>query len=124
MSDIVKRLRDQGNDAFAKHYSLGMFKLCTEAAEQIEWLQDQLLEAERLLKPLARVANSGDHFGHDDEKSICSWRILGERRYGPTIGECRAAREFVYARAHEPPQAAGLVEASRQPSSALSEDGK
>lgn len=36
MSDIVERLRDQGKDAFAKHYSLGMFKLCAEAADEIE----------------------------------------------------------------------------------------
>ena len=36
MSDIVERLRDQGEDAFAKQYSLGMWKLCTEAADEIE----------------------------------------------------------------------------------------
>lgn len=39
MGDIVQRLRDQGKDAFAKHYSLGMFKLCDEAATEIEHLR-------------------------------------------------------------------------------------
>lgn len=38
MSDIVERLRAQGADAFAKHYSLGMWKLCAEAADEIERL--------------------------------------------------------------------------------------
>jgi hypothetical protein len=37
--DIVVRLREQGKDAFAKQYSLGMFKLCDEAATEIERLR-------------------------------------------------------------------------------------
>jgi hypothetical protein len=45
MSDIVERLRDQGKDAFAKHYSLGMFKLCDEAAQEIERLRAELKRA-------------------------------------------------------------------------------
>lgn len=39
MDDIVTRLRDQGRDAFARHYSLGMFKLCADAADEIERLR-------------------------------------------------------------------------------------
>ena len=39
MIDIVERLRDQGKDAFARQYSLGMFKLCDEAASEIERLR-------------------------------------------------------------------------------------
>jgi len=39
MTDIVERLRDQGKDAFAKHYSLGMFKLCADGADEIERLR-------------------------------------------------------------------------------------
>lgn len=39
MTDIVKRLRDQGKDAFAKHYSLGMFQLCSDAVDEIERLR-------------------------------------------------------------------------------------
>lgn len=39
MNDIVERLRDQGKDAFMRHYSLGMFKLCTEAADEIDRLR-------------------------------------------------------------------------------------
>lgn len=44
MTDIVERLRDQGRDAFAKHYSLGTFKLCDEAAKEIEMLREKLIE--------------------------------------------------------------------------------
>lgn len=40
--DIVERLRDQGKDAFAKQYSLGMFKLCDEAAVEIDRLRKAL----------------------------------------------------------------------------------
>ena len=40
--DLVARLRAQGTDAFAKHYSLGMFKLCTEAADEIERLRSDI----------------------------------------------------------------------------------
>lgn len=43
MDDIVKRLRDQGKDAFTRHYSLGMFKLCDEAAMEIERLRAAFL---------------------------------------------------------------------------------
>lgn len=45
MIDIVERLRDQGRDAFARHYSLGMFKLCDEAASEIERLREILKTA-------------------------------------------------------------------------------
>jgi hypothetical protein len=34
--DIIDSLRAQGADAFAKHYSLGTFKLCADAADEIE----------------------------------------------------------------------------------------
>jgi len=44
MSDLIERLRAQGRDAFAKQYSLGMFKLCDEAAERIEALEAALRE--------------------------------------------------------------------------------
>lgn len=39
MSDLVERLRREGADAFHKHYSLGMWKLCAEAADEIERLR-------------------------------------------------------------------------------------
>lgn len=42
IDDIVQRLREQGKDAFATHYSLGMFKLCVEAADEIERLRKAL----------------------------------------------------------------------------------
>lgn len=35
-AELVTRLRAEGADAFHKHYSLGMFKICAEAADMIE----------------------------------------------------------------------------------------
>jgi hypothetical protein len=49
MSDIVERLRDQGRDAFAKQYSLGMFKLCAEAADEIEGLRRDVFVLQQAL---------------------------------------------------------------------------
>ena len=42
--DLKERLRAQGREAFSQHYSLGMFKLCDEAAERIEALEAQIQE--------------------------------------------------------------------------------
>jgi hypothetical protein len=42
MTDIIDRLRSEGKDAFTKQYSLGMYKLCDEAANRIERLEDAL----------------------------------------------------------------------------------
>lgn len=42
MADIVERLRNEGRDAMAKHLSLGMHTLCSEAADEIERLRDEL----------------------------------------------------------------------------------
>lgn len=38
--DIVERLRQEGEDAMRKHCSLEMWKLCAEAADEIERLRD------------------------------------------------------------------------------------
>lgn len=46
MSDIVDRLAAEGKDAFAKHYSLGMWKICAEAAEEIASLRARIAELE------------------------------------------------------------------------------
>lgn len=35
---LVEILRSQGEDAFAKHYSLGMWSICVQAADEIERL--------------------------------------------------------------------------------------
>ncbi len=37
--DIVSRLRREGQDAFHEHYSLGMWRLCSDAADEIENLR-------------------------------------------------------------------------------------
>jgi len=58
MSDLVERLRAQGKDAFAKHYSLGMFKLCDEAADHIETLEAALREIAQKRKMDAVAATS------------------------------------------------------------------
>jgi hypothetical protein len=44
MSDLIERLRTEGKDAFHQKYSLGMFKLCDEAATRIEMLEALLRE--------------------------------------------------------------------------------
>lgn len=40
--DIVMRLRAEGEDAMRRHYSLGMWKLCAEAADEIERLRGSI----------------------------------------------------------------------------------
>ena len=42
VSELVKRLRAEGKNAFHQKYSLGMFKLCAEAAARIEALEAAL----------------------------------------------------------------------------------
>ena len=39
MTDIVERLRAEGSNALARHYSLGMHHLCSDAADEIERLR-------------------------------------------------------------------------------------
>ena len=36
--ELVKVLRAQGQDAFSKHYSLGMWSICVQAADEIDRL--------------------------------------------------------------------------------------
>ena len=48
--DLVKILRGQGKDAFAKHYSLGMYKICVDAADEIERLRAKLDRARKALE--------------------------------------------------------------------------
>jgi hypothetical protein len=43
--DIVERLQREGKDAFTKQYSLGMWKLCEEAANEILRLRAALKAA-------------------------------------------------------------------------------
>jgi hypothetical protein len=38
-AELIARLRREGEYAFAKHYSLGMWKLCAEAADALAALQ-------------------------------------------------------------------------------------
>ena len=63
--DVVERLRDQGKYAFARQYSLGMFKLCDEAASEIERLRN-LCESladdnERLIRAHPHTAEERSH---------------------------------------------------------------
>ena len=48
MGDLVERLRHEGVDAFQQKYSLGMFKLCGEAADRIEALEAVLAQIAEL----------------------------------------------------------------------------
>jgi len=67
--DLKERLRAQGREAFSQHYSLGMFKLCDEAAERIEALEAQIQEdtvrldqdAAIMEKATARIAELREH---------------------------------------------------------------
>ena len=47
------------------------------------------------LKPFATVADACDYFKNLPGHHICSWRIKGERIYGPTADDCRHARTIV-----------------------------
>lgn len=58
-------------------------------------MEARLNEVIDLLRPLAAVGAVCDHFNHPDNKTICTWTIKGERRFGPTAGECRAAHGFI-----------------------------
>jgi hypothetical protein len=58
-------------------------------------MEVRLNEAIDLLRPLAKLGPVCDHFNHYDSKSVCAWTIKGERRLGPTAGECRAAHDFI-----------------------------
>lgn len=55
----------------------------------------QLREAVKLLSPLGRLAEVCDHFKRMPDQEICSWRIGGKSRKGPTADDCRAARDFL-----------------------------
>jgi hypothetical protein len=39
---LVERLRREGGDAFRQHYSLGMWRLCAEAADRIEEMERRI----------------------------------------------------------------------------------
>lgn len=49
-TDIVERLRVNGENALRKHLSLGMHGLCTEAADEIERLRAALRDAKAWLE--------------------------------------------------------------------------
>ena len=42
LEGLIKVLRAQGEDAFAKHYSLGMWSICVQAAERLEAMREAL----------------------------------------------------------------------------------
>jgi hypothetical protein len=56
MSDIVERLEVEGSDAFRKHYSLGMWELCAEAAREIKSLR---LAAKEALEFMEKIEGHG-----------------------------------------------------------------
>lgn len=63
-------------------------------------------DAVAALKPFAEVADACDYFKNLPGHHICSWRIKGERVYGPTADDCRHARTIVL-RAARPVDAVG-----------------
>lgn len=54
-------------------------------------LREHVDELKRAIAPFAALADVCDHFKREDAVAICSWRIGGEYRRGPTAGECRKA---------------------------------
>jgi hypothetical protein len=58
-------------------------------------MEARLNEAIDLLRPLAALGHVCDYFNHPNNKTICAWTVNGERRTGPTAGECRAALDFI-----------------------------
>lgn len=67
-TDIVERLRNEGKDAFTRKYSLGMFLLCTEAADEIERLRNILAQA----RTCRCLACNTDGFQHSPECAVHS----------------------------------------------------
>jgi hypothetical protein len=65
MIELEQRLRDQGKDAFAKHYSLGMWKLCIEAADVIQRLRGALAWIHNSTEPDAIKHSSYDTLAAD-----------------------------------------------------------
>jgi len=47
--DIVPKLRREGKDAFHKHYSLGMHKICSDAVDEIDRLRELSSEGDARL---------------------------------------------------------------------------
>lgn len=58
-------------------------------------LARELAEAKDALKPFAALADICDHFDRKPDTPICSWRVSGQRGFGPTADDCRAARRIV-----------------------------
>ena len=88
--DLKERLRAQGREAFSQHYSLGMFKLCDEAAERIEALEAQIQEdtvrldqdAAIMEKATARIAKLRGHavrYANDYGYRAASLKVVKER---------------------------------------------
>jgi hypothetical protein len=65
------------------------------AKRYVEAMKARFDEAMDLLRPLAALGPICDHFNHPDRKTVCAYTIKGERRFGPTAGECRAAHDFI-----------------------------
>ena len=57
VSELVKRLRAEGKNAFHQKYSLGMFKLCDEAADRIVALETALRTYEITFKRISEEGN-------------------------------------------------------------------
>lgn len=57
--DIVERLCWSGQDAFTKHYSLGMWKLHEEAAVEINRLRSDMAQINRFLESIEGAGYGG-----------------------------------------------------------------
>lgn len=57
---LIERLQREGSDAFHKHYSLGMFNLCDEAAQAILELLVAVSDARAVRSPIAHQTGEWD----------------------------------------------------------------
>lgn len=95
VSSEVERLKADLALAHAQRDAADQVSL--SAQRYVKAMENRLGEAVDLLRPLAALGLVCDHFNHPQEKTICSWTIKGERRFGPTAAECRAAHDFISA---------------------------
>jgi hypothetical protein len=95
-SKLVQRLRDQGKDAFAKQYSLGMFKLCDEAAARIEALEAALQSPPVVCGSLpsgeSDPAVTPDYAGGDELAVVRS--LLKQSGYDDRAGHYECYKDF------------------------------
>jgi hypothetical protein len=89
--NLVERLRHEGADAFQKQYSLGMWRLCAEAADEIERLTKELEDEEKvtylLMDMLKKIAAHPDapplikQYARGELHDRTTWSIVEQHKF-------------------------------------------